>query len=219
MEQELEQNDIKLKEEIRTIKDKYATIKKEIRNKYKSEKPKNSRVSIPKAVKDTIWDQCFGKEAGIGKCYCCSGEINSKKFDCGHIISVANSGTNNIDNLKPICSTCNKSMGTTNMEEFKKEYFAKIENCKVCRDTVVNCETKYKDINEKIRGHKSVGMCNDMGLHILCKGNIDRNKESTNKCSDCRYSTADCDQKNKFKSSGFMEQRCWGYEKRKLNVF
>ena len=51
MEQELEQNDIKLKEEIRTIKDKYATIKKEIRNKYKSEKPKIVGYPYPRRLK------------------------------------------------------------------------------------------------------------------------------------------------------------------------
>ena len=218
MEQELEQLDIKMKEEIKSIKEKYSALKKEIKKKYKPEKSKPKREHIPKSVKDTIWDNIFGKEAGIGKCYCCSCEINSKKFDCGHIISVANGGTNVIDNLKPICSTCNKSMGTKNMEEFRKEYFAKIEKCKVCRDTVVNCETKYKEINDKIRGPKSVGMCNDLGLHILCKGNIDR-IQSINKCSDCIYSTFECDRKNKLKSGGFMGQACWGYEKRRLNVF
>lgn len=27
-----------------------------------------------------------------------------------------------IDNLRPICSSCNRSMGSCNLEEFKKHY-------------------------------------------------------------------------------------------------
>jgi len=51
MEQELEQLDIKMKDEIRTIKDKYATIKKEIRNKYKSENQKIVGYPYPRRLK------------------------------------------------------------------------------------------------------------------------------------------------------------------------
>ena len=29
---------------------------------------------------------------------------------------------NTLDNLRPICKTCNRSMGTMNLEEFKKEF-------------------------------------------------------------------------------------------------
>ena len=72
------------------------------------------------------------------------------------------------------------------MEEFKKEYFAKIEKCKVCRDTVIDCETKYKDINEKIRVPKSV-MILDYIFYL--QETYIENKQSINKCSDCIYST------------------------------
>lgn len=51
-----------------------------------------------------------------------------KEFDCGHIKAVVNGGTNTLNNLKPICSTYNSSMGSTNLEDFKKEYFSKITN-------------------------------------------------------------------------------------------
>ena len=213
MERELETMEEQMKNEIKSIKEKYATIKKEIRNKYKSEKPKNSRVSIPKAVKDTIWDQSFGKEAGIGKCYCCTGEINSKKFDCGHIISVANSGTNNIDNLKPICSTCNKSMGTANMEEFKMDYFSKMEKCRSCKDSVIECDMKYKEINEKSRGPKSVGIRNDMRMNTVCNGCITRNLP-TNDCGHCHKPIVECDGQTDFMGSA----NCIGRISRVLNV-
>ena len=108
-----------IKDEIKEAKDKIEELKKVVKKKYE----KKTRKSIPKAVKDKVWDICIGKEKGIGPCYCCSSDIDSKKFDCGHIISVANGGGDTIDNLKPICPTCNKSMGTENLEEFKKKHF------------------------------------------------------------------------------------------------
>lgn len=80
------------------------------------------RTSIPKAVKDVLWKREYGK-SGVGKCFVCSEEITSRKFDCGHIKAVCKGGTNNINNLKPICSTCNGSMGSMNMKVFKKMYF------------------------------------------------------------------------------------------------
>lgn len=83
----------------------------------------SKRKTIPKTVKDKLWDLSFGPDKGSGKCYCCGLIINSKKFDAGHIVSVAKGGSDKISNLKPICSTCNKSMGTENMDEFKKRYF------------------------------------------------------------------------------------------------
>lgn len=98
---------------------------------------KKTRKSIPKSVKDKVWDTYIGKEKGIGKCYCCQEEIDSKKFDCGHIEAVANGGSNTVENLKPICATCNKSMGTQNLEEFKNQYFSKpnklYSKCTFCK--------------------------------------------------------------------------------------
>jgi 5-methylcytosine-specific restriction endonuclease McrA len=128
MDIELETITKQMNGEITIIRDKYNKLKKEIRQKYKKlenqSNPKPKRITIPKTVKDTLWDDTFSSNAGEGKCYVCSNVINSKKFDCGHIIAVANGGTNDISNLKPICSTCNKSMGTKNLEEFKQDHFS-----------------------------------------------------------------------------------------------
>jgi len=127
MDTELEQINKHMAEEISYIKEKYNKQKREVRKKYreilKKTNPKPKRISIPKSVKDQLWDNIYGSSAGEGNCYVCSNKINSKKFDCGHIIAVSAGGTNDITNLKPICSSCNKSMGTKNMEEFKKEYY------------------------------------------------------------------------------------------------
>lgn len=89
--------------------------------------------SIPKALKNLVWDKNIGKEKGIGECYVCKQELDSKKFHCGHIIAEKSGGETQLDNLKPICATCNLSMGTQNMEDFKKMFFTeKIKDKKMC---------------------------------------------------------------------------------------
>ena len=81
---------------------------------------------IPHAFKIEVWNCHIGKEKGIGLCYCCKKEIDSKHFECGHVISEKNGGALSIDNMRPICDLCNKSMGTkpmipfiTTMERYK----------------------------------------------------------------------------------------------------
>jgi len=40
-------------------------------------------------------------------------------FQCGHILAVCRGGTNNIDNLMPVCQLCNNSMYHTGFYEFQ----------------------------------------------------------------------------------------------------
>jgi hypothetical protein len=55
-------------------------------------------------------------------CFCCEDiEITQITFECGHIISEFHGGETNVDNLLPICSTCNNSMGTENFYVFKEK--------------------------------------------------------------------------------------------------
>lgn len=84
---------------------------------------KKSRKSIPKNLKNRIWDEYVGKEKGLGRCFVCDNEIDSKNFEAGHVVSVKKGGSDVLENLRPICSSCNKSMGTENLEEFKQKYF------------------------------------------------------------------------------------------------
>jgi len=125
MEEELSHLDDMISKEIKKIKEKYSKIKIDIITKYRSNAGKYKRKSIPKAVKDKVWDTYIGGSYGKGKCYCCETYVDSKKFDCGHVVAAAVGGQNVVENLRPVCSTCNKSMGTQNMEEFKDMYFKK----------------------------------------------------------------------------------------------
>ena len=82
------------------------------------------RKTIPSSLKAQVWNNQFGKYAGIGKCFVCeSSEVDSKHFECGHIKSVKEGGDTVLENLRVICSNCNKSMGAQNMMDFKFSYF------------------------------------------------------------------------------------------------
>ena len=81
------------------------------------------RKTIPKALKEQVWDKYVGKERGIAKCLVCNDrEISKSSFHAGHIKSVKNGGDTTIDNLLPICSHCNLSMGKQNLYEYKAEF-------------------------------------------------------------------------------------------------
>lgn len=83
------------------------------------------RKTIPKSLKSKLWKQYF-ENSMIGKCYCCSSEIDGLgNWEAGHIQAAALGGADTIENLRPVCSTCNKSMGTMHMDEFKKKFFLK----------------------------------------------------------------------------------------------
>lgn len=107
------------------------------------------RKSIPKSLKNKVWDKYIGKKKGEGQCYCCAKTIDSKDFECGHVLAVCKGGTNTLENLRPICGCCNKSMGSQNLESFKTEYFhgpleqvhqyvSKIENYIKIMDNIIN---------------------------------------------------------------------------------
>lgn len=86
-------------------------------------KPKR-RMACPKAVKESVWLKYFGHKM-TGECYVCKRPISFMNFEVGHNKPFAKGGKWNINNLRAICRTCNRSMGTMTIEAFKKNYFDK----------------------------------------------------------------------------------------------
>jgi hypothetical protein len=79
--------------------------------------------SIPLSLKALVWNKYIGEEKGIGYCQCCRKNIIKQiSFHCGHIISEKNGGSTTLNNLIPLCQTCNLSMGKQNMNDFVKKY-------------------------------------------------------------------------------------------------
>ena len=100
----------------------YREIKKEFAEDIKpvAAKPKKKK-SIPKVVKDLAWSKWVGDTVAKTNCLCCGvTEIRMNSFHCGHVVAEANGGATTVDNLRPICATCNTSMGTENMHDFKR---------------------------------------------------------------------------------------------------
>ena len=79
--------------------------------------------SIPLPLKNKVWHRWIGRHIGISVCLCCKiNEISQMSFHAGHIIAEKNGGKLTVDNLKPICQSCNSSMKTQNMNEFINKY-------------------------------------------------------------------------------------------------
>jgi hypothetical protein len=88
----------------------------------KKKEPRKKEV-IPMNIRRAVWSQHIGLERGSARCYCCNiTEIYQMTFHCGHVVSEVQGGKVTIDNLRPICQTCNSSMGTKNMHEYMIEY-------------------------------------------------------------------------------------------------
>lgn len=81
--------------------------------------PKEQRKAIPKKIRGEAWRMAFG-DSMKGQCYCCKKELDAfDTWHAGHIIAVSNGGKDIASNLRPTCGSCNLSMGTENMDDFK----------------------------------------------------------------------------------------------------
>jgi hypothetical protein len=80
-----------------------------------------SKKTIPKPLKDLVWETYIGNDIATTKCLCCeNNEIRMNNFHCSHVIAESKGGTMTVENLRPICATCNLAMKTENMYEFKR---------------------------------------------------------------------------------------------------
>ena len=94
----------------------------EVKHRGIQKRPK--RKQIPKMIRGKVWERYHGTSLN-GSCFCCKRELHA--FDAwhvGHIKSHANGGSDMPSNLRPVCASCNTSMGTQNMDEFKAQYYA-----------------------------------------------------------------------------------------------
>ena len=79
--------------------------------------------TIPKKVKTDVWNTYIGADINAHRCLCCKKtRIQITDFQVGHVQSEKLGGTLEIGNLRPICASCNSSMGSRNMIDFVKEY-------------------------------------------------------------------------------------------------
>lgn len=85
---------------------------------------------IPKSLKQAVWL----RHAGCvyeSKCTVtwCPTVITPFTFEAGHDVPESKGGATTIDNLYPICTQCNKSMGNHfTIAEFSKAFAPKVDN-------------------------------------------------------------------------------------------
>lgn len=99
------------------------------------------RKTVPKSLKDRLWDVTFGERAGVGECYVCGTMIHARRFEAGHVVAVVRGGDTTLDNLRCICAVCNRSMRDEHLEVYKQRYHPPVKYpCYVCKK-----ETKQGD--------------------------------------------------------------------------
>jgi len=89
---------------------------------------KTLKDSISQQLKKEVWTYYYNnrikKQCPITNC---KKMITSTKFSTGHIISEKNNGSLEIENLHPICVSCNSKMGSKNWKDFDLLSFKNIE--------------------------------------------------------------------------------------------
>lgn len=70
------------------------------------------KVHIPRSLKNVVWTTYCGEVYNY-KCTVtwCTTVLTPFNFEAGHNVPESRGGLTNVDNLRPICSMCNKSMG------------------------------------------------------------------------------------------------------------
>ena len=115
----IEEDKKKKDEEERLLKEEEERVKKEEEKK----EAKKKKQSIPKNVRIIVWNHYIGEDIIKHKCLCCKKvTISNTNFEVGHVQSEKNGGTHEINNLRPICFSCNHSMGPENMIDFVVKY-------------------------------------------------------------------------------------------------
>ncbi len=69
------------------------------------------KTRIPKALREQVWIKYFGQRFRH-KCFItwCTNNITVFDFESSHNIPESKGGATTLENLRPLCSRCNKSM-------------------------------------------------------------------------------------------------------------
>jgi hypothetical protein len=103
---------------------------------------KRSRKTIPKKIRAQVWTNTFGSSTH-GVCHCCNSTINClDSWHAGHIVASANGGSDTAENLRPICVSCNLSMGSEHMDSFKTRCYPVDTSRVVVNGKTLNLITK-----------------------------------------------------------------------------
>lgn len=69
-----------------------------------------------------VWIRYNGLETGVALCFCCAETCNVWDFECGHVEAESKGGPTSVENLRPICRSCNRGMSTINMRVYASDH-------------------------------------------------------------------------------------------------
>lgn len=98
---------------------------------------KPRKETIPAKIKSLVWLKYMG-DVFSAKCMCCQHTvISSVAFDAGHVIPESSGGKVHVANLRPICKSCNCSMGKKLLPTYALMYFPSSPLCNIDIETVL----------------------------------------------------------------------------------
>jgi len=86
-----------------------------------------TKSAIPKALRNQVWITYFGRNFEH-KCYKCKNKIDVFNFHVGHNIPESKGGKTVLENLRPICPSCNLSMS----DQYSIDQWKKLGNEVLC---------------------------------------------------------------------------------------
>jgi 5-methylcytosine-specific restriction endonuclease McrA len=121
-------------------------------------KKRTRKKKIPPTIKEEVWTKWKGN-IHKAACHCCRlKEIASTSFHGGHIIPESSGGKTTVENLRPICQSCNSSMGKRDMKEYIKEFYSdnlsKLDECDTQNVEESNEKVVNKEDNKPVKSKK-----------------------------------------------------------------
>ena len=129
----------------------------------------NYRPPIPPKLRKNVWTKYYNNNSeSLCPIIGCQNKMSINKeysWECGHIKSHFNKGETNLDNLKPLCTSCNRKMSSKDWNEYSEELINKIylnkfgkksntsSTCEKCENKILKKDSrwvKYTDNNIKI---------------------------------------------------------------------
>ena len=80
----------------------------------------NTKVPIPIVVREQVWKKCNRNTSDLGICFTCCNDLYFRDMQCGHVKAHALGGDTTLENLMPVCKSCNNDMGVMNLFEYKE---------------------------------------------------------------------------------------------------
>lgn len=95
----------------------------------KPETRENPKPYIKESIKNSVWEKYCDPKSYEGKCFCCLKSIKRsvKGWECGHITPRSKGGEAILNNLRPLCPSCNSNSGIGGMHMYEYMFYHKMD--------------------------------------------------------------------------------------------